>query len=101
MSDYPMHGYLYTVEGFHGPPVVLYDRDALYTFLGTYGLQALREGRELRLTSGDDDDLYVHIQGGQVLHAGGADLQLLTQALHAFGASAPEPASPGRSPGQA
>lgn len=83
-DDYPMHGYLYDAEGRHGPPVVLRTRDELWTFLGTSGPLALRERRELRLTSGDDDDLYLHIVGGQVLHAGGADLEQMTQAIMAF-----------------
>jgi hypothetical protein len=85
-----MHGYLYTADGFHGPPVVLYDRQALMVFLGTAGAVALRERRELRLTSRDDDDLYVYIQDGQVLHAGGGDLALFTQAILAM-AHAPQP----------
>jgi hypothetical protein len=85
MSNYPMHGYLYTADGFHGPPEVLRNRDDLWTFLALAGGIALRERRELRLTSGDDDDLYVHIQDGIVRHAAGADPGLFTEALLAAG----------------
>jgi hypothetical protein len=94
MSDYPLHGYLYDVDGFHGPPVVLHDRAALHAFLARAGLLALLEHRELRLTSADDDDLYVHIQDGVVLYASGADCQAFQQTILAAAVLEPEEPTP-------
>ena len=73
MNGYPLHGYLYTADGFHGPPTVLTTQEELHLFLGVSGRLALQQGRELLVVSGDDEDCFFHIKDGHVLYASGVD----------------------------
>lgn len=73
MSEYPMHGYLYDADGRHGPPVKLYNREELHTFLRMFGTVALQSQRLFLVVSGDDEDRFFHIEGGHVVYASGVD----------------------------
>ena len=80
-STYPMHGYLYNPDGTHGPPTILNNQEELFSFIRLYGTVAIEHLLELRLTSGDDDDLYLHIEQGKVLYASGVDPGTYTRAI--------------------
>lgn len=89
--SYPMHGYLYNLNGTHGPPFTLATQEELDLFLHLYGPVALQSHRELLIVSGDDEDCFLHIQDGHVLHAGGGDLASMEGALRRGLSSEPAP----------
>lgn len=62
----PYFGYLYTRDGYYGPPTDLRTEGQLERFMNVLARQAMDERREVRVTDADDC-LVFHSQHGKVL----------------------------------
>ena len=53
-NGYPMRGYVFTDEGRHDGGVALRNKRQMEAFMATKATEAMKEGREIRITDCDD-----------------------------------------------